>query len=114
MDGVNPPSSVELDLSRYLRGWLGYFGFCETQSVLRDLESWLHRRLRALLWKRWKRGMVRFRELRQRGVSHDLDAQSAGSHHHVWRLSRSPALNLALPGKFWKSLGLPPLTITDT
>lgn len=98
------------ELTRYLRGWLGYFGFCETQSVLRDLESWLHRRLRALMWKRWKRGTVRFRELRARGVSHDLAAQSAGSSHNVWRLSRSPALNIALPGKFWKSLGLPSLT----
>ena len=99
------------ELTRYMRGWLGYFGFCETQIVLRDLESWLHRRLRALLWKRWKLGTVRFRELRQSGVSHDLAAQSAGSSHSVWRLSRSPVLNFALPGKFWKSLGLPSLAI---
>lgn len=101
-------------LTRYLRGWLGYFRFCQTPSVLRDLESWLHRRLRALMWKRWKRGTVRFRELRNRGVSHDLAAQSAGSSHSVWRLSRSPALNYALPGKFWKSLGLPSLIIKAT
>lgn len=102
------------ELPRYLRGRLGYFGDCETQSVLRDLESWLHRRLRALMWKRWKRGTVRFRELRQRGVSHDLAAQSAGSSHNVWRLSRSPALNFAFPGKFWTSLGLPSLAIKET
>lgn len=101
------------ELTRYLRGWLGYFGFCETQSVLRDLESWLHRRLRALMWKRWKRGTVRFRELRQRGVSRNLAAQSAGSSHNVWRLSRSPALNIALPGRLWKSLGLPPLVTKE-
>jgi RNA-directed DNA polymerase len=102
-------------LSRYLRGWLGYFRFCQTPSVLRDLESWVHRRLRSLLWKRWKRGRVRFAELRKRGVGHDLAAQSAGSRHNVWRLSRSPALNSALPGKFWQFLGLPsfrePVTI---
>lgn len=102
------------ELTRYLRGWLGYFGYCQTQSVLRDLESWLHRRLRALMWKRWKRGRVRFRELRNRGVRHDLAAQSAGSRHNVWRLSRSPALNFAFPGKFWKSLGLPSLVTQPT
>lgn len=94
-------------LARYLRGWLGYFRFCQTPSVLRDLESWVHRRLRSLLWKQWKRGQARFAELRKRGVGHDLAAQSAGSRHNVWRLSRSPALNHALPGKFWRSLGLP-------
>jgi RNA-directed DNA polymerase len=101
-------------LSSYLRGWLGYFDFCQTPSVLRDLESWLHRRLRSLLWKRWKRGRVRYAELRKRGVGHDLAAQSAGSRHSVWRLSRSPALSYALPGRFWTSLGLPPLAIQPT
>ena len=33
------------DLSRYLRGWIGYFGKCETPSVLESLEQWLRRRL---------------------------------------------------------------------
>jgi RNA-directed DNA polymerase len=33
------------ELSRYLRGWLGYFGRCQTPSVLADLEKWLRRRL---------------------------------------------------------------------
>lgn len=96
-------------VSRYLRGWLGYFGFNQTPSVLRDLESWLHRRLRSLMWKRWKRGRVRYAELRKRGVSRDLAAQTAGSPHGVWRISRSPALSIALPGQFWRSLGLPSL-----
>ena len=101
-------------LGSYLRGWRGYFGFCQTKSVLRNLESWLHRRLRSLMWKRWKRGKVRYAELRKRGISRDLAAQSAGSSHSVWRLSRSPALNYAFPGKFWKSLGLPSLINQDT
>lgn len=60
------------ELTRYLRGWLGYFCLCEAQSVLRDLEGWLHRRFRSLMWKRWKRGAVRFRELRNRGVPSDI------------------------------------------
>src|SRR5215218_10288727 len=59
-------------LSRYLRGWRGYFGFCQTPWVLRHLEGWLRRRLRAVVWKQWKRGKVRFAELRKRGVSKDL------------------------------------------
>src|ERR1700693_1235607 len=48
------------DLARYLRGWLGYFGRCETPSVLEGLEKWLRRRLRSAIWKRWKRGPARF------------------------------------------------------
>ena len=98
-------------LSRYLLGWRGYFGFCQTPSVLRSLEEWLRRRLRSAVWKQWKRGKVRFAELRQRGVSQDLAAQTAGSAHGPWRLSNSPALNIALPNAYFASLGLTPLVV---
>jgi hypothetical protein len=43
------------------------------------------------------------------GVGKDLAAQTAGSPHGPWRLSRSPALSFALPGAFWERLGLPRL-----
>jgi RNA-directed DNA polymerase len=97
------------DLALYLRGWRGYFGFCETPSVLRDLDSWIRRRLRCVVWQQWKRGRTRFAELRKRGVGKDLAAMHAGSPHGAWRLSRSPALSYALPNVFLDSLGLPSL-----
>ena len=98
------------ELATYVTGWRGYFSYCETPTVLTDLDSWLHRRLRCVVWKQWKRGRHRFAELRRRGVGCDLAAQSAGSPHGPWRLSRSPALSLALPGAFFASLGLPRLS----
>jgi RNA-directed DNA polymerase len=98
-------------LTRYLTGWRGYFGFCQTPSVLRKLEEWLRRRLRSFVWKQWKRGTVRFAELRKRGVGKDLAAQTAGSAHGPWRLSNSPALTIALPNAYFASLGLTPLVV---
>ena len=96
-------------LRRYLTGWRGYFGFCQTSSVLRDLDSWIRRRLRCFQWKKWKRGTTRFAELRKRGVGKDLAAQTAGSLRGLWHISRSPALSIALPGAYFDSLGLPKL-----
>jgi RNA-directed DNA polymerase len=98
-------------LSRYLTGWRGYFGFSETPSVLHSLEEWLRRRLRSVTWRQWKRGKVQFAELRKRGVSKDLAATTAGSAHGPWRLSHSPALNIALPNAYFDSLGLPRLLV---
>jgi RNA-directed DNA polymerase len=98
------------DLSRYLRGWRGYFGKCQTPSVLEALEQWLRRRLRSAIWKQWKRGSVRFAELRKRGVGKDLAARTAGSAHGPWRLANSPALAFALPNAYFDSLGIPRLT----
>lgn len=99
------------DLARYLRGWLGSFGRCETPSVLEGLEQWTRRRLRSALWKQWKRGSVRFAELRKRGVGKDLAARTAGSAHGPWRLANSPALAIALPNAYFDSLGIPRLAL---
>jgi RNA-directed DNA polymerase len=99
------------ELSRYLQGWIGYFGKCETPSVLKALEQWLRRRLRSVLWKQWKRGSVRFAELRKRGVKPELAAKTAGSGHGPWRLADSPGLHIALPNAYFDSLGIPRLTV---
>ena len=99
------------ELSRYLRGWIGYFGKCETPSVLAGLEQWLRRRLRSAIWKQWKRGPARFAELRRRAVNANLAAQTAGSDHGPWRLADSPALSIALPNAYFDSLGIPRLTV---
>lgn len=93
-------------LSRYLIGWRGYFGFCETPTVLQALDQWTRRRLRAIVWRQWKRGPHRFAELRRRGVGKDLAAQTVGNPHGPWRLSNSPALAIALSNAFLGSLGL--------
>jgi RNA-directed DNA polymerase len=99
------------ELSRYLQGWIGYFGKCETPSVLQGLEQWLRRRLRSVIWKQWKRGSVRFTELRKRGVKPELAAKTAGSGHGPWRLADSPGLHIALPNAYFDSLGIPRLTV---
>jgi RNA-directed DNA polymerase len=101
-------------LALYLRGWRGYFGFCETPSVLRDLDSWIGHRLRSLVWKQWKRGRRRFAELVRRGVGRDLAAKTAGSPHGPWRLAKSPALHIALPTAYFAALGLPRLHVSPT
>src|SRR5882724_1843668 len=98
------------ELAQYLRGWIGYFGKCQTPSVLQSLEEWTRRRLRSVIWKQWKRGTVRFAELRKRGVGKDLAAKTAGSAHGPWRLANSPALAIALPNAYFDSLGIPRLT----
>ena len=97
------------ELAQYLRGWLGYFGKCETPSVLESLEEWTRRRLRSAIWKQWKRGSVRFAELRKRDVNKDLAAKTAGSAHGPWHLANSKGLAFALPNAYFDSLGIPRL-----
>src|SRR5882724_1157063 len=97
------------ELARYLRGWRGYFGFCETPSVLQGLDKWVRRRVRYAFWRQWKTGRKRYAELVRRGVREDLAANTAGSRRGPWHVSQSPALGIALSNAALTSLGLPSL-----
>jgi RNA-directed DNA polymerase len=97
------------ELGRYLRGWHGYFGVCETPSVLKELDQWTRRRLRSFLWKQWKRGPVRFSELTRRGVKKDLAVRTVKSPHGPWYLAATAGLAFALPNAYFASLGIPQL-----
>lgn len=97
------------NLRRYLLGWKGYFGFCETPSVLQALDQWIRRRLRRFIWLQWRRQHRRFVELVKRGVGRDLALQTVGNPHGAWHLSNSPALSIAFPNKYFSELGLPQL-----
>jgi RNA-directed DNA polymerase len=99
------------ELSSYLRGWKGYFGFCQTPSVLEELDQEIRRRLRSVIWKQWKRGTNRYKLLRQRGVNHVLAATAAGSSHGPWRIAKSPAMHISFPVSYFDSLGLPRLFV---
>ncbi len=99
------------ELADYLQGWKAYFGFCQTPSVLGTLDQWLRRRLRAVIWKQWKGGTVRYRKLCERGVRRDLAAHSAGNSREPWRIANSPAMTAAFPMAYFDSRGLPRMLI---
>jgi RNA-directed DNA polymerase len=105
----NSMKQVMEELAQYLRGWRGYYGFCETRSVLRDLDSWVRRRVRCAFWRQWKTGRKRYAELVKRGVNGDLAAKTAGSRDGPWHVSQSPALGIALSNAYLAWFGLPSL-----
>lgn len=112
LSGRNTGKSLEQliqSLKRYLTGWKSYYGLNQWPSLMRELNRWIRRRLRSVLWKQWKTGSKRFKELRSRGVNKNLAAQTVGSCHKQWRISCSPALNIALPNNLFVRLGLPEL-----
>jgi RNA-directed DNA polymerase len=95
------------DLRQYLSGWYASCGFAEAPSRCKALDSWIRRRRRGYQWKPW--GRRRYRALRRRGVSRDLAWNTVKSAHGPWRISRRPALAIALPGRDCDGLGLPRL-----
>jgi len=95
------------ELKTALTGWKAYFGIAEVLSPLREIDKWVRRRLRCYAWKQW--GSAGYRELRKREVSVREAWNTSKSAHGPWRLSKTPALNLALPAKLFRQMGLPAL-----
>jgi RNA-directed DNA polymerase len=95
-----------VELTRYLRGWLGYFGHSEDPLRMRDLDGWIRRRLRAVHWKQWKTKRRRYRQLRQLGAraTPAYEAIQKGDRH--WHMSRQPVLQRALSLRYFDELGL--------
>src|SRR5215472_14385444 len=101
------------ELVPFMRGWRGYFGFCETPEVLLYLTRWVRLRLRAALWRQWKTPRRRRAALLALGVRPRLASNTAGSGRGAWYLARAKALSVGLSNAYFKSLGFPSLIEAD-
>src|SRR3954463_16214896 len=111
--GVSVPQLIA-PLARYLIGWRGYFGFCQTPIVLHNLDAWIRRRLRMYIWRQWKNGRTRYAHLRRLGVSHFHAGIAAGTGSGLWRMARHVTVQQALSNAFFDSIGLPRLAASPT
>src|SRR6266849_2869267 len=101
--------STMATLGPYMRGWRGYFGFCETPYLLIQLTGWVRSRLRAALWRQWKTQRRRRAMLIQLGVRGRLADNTAASSHGPWHIAHSKALHVGLSNAYFRSRGLPSL-----
>jgi group II intron reverse transcriptase/maturase len=110
-NGGRSIAQVVAELRPYLVGWRAYFRFAETPQIFAQVEQWLHRRLRAIHLKHWRRGSTVFRELQRRGVSRHVAAMAARFTGNWWRVAGHAALHLALPTSHFDQLGVPRLVV---
>lgn len=100
---------VTRELGSYLRGWKEYFKLAETPTLFRELDGWIHHRLRAVALKQWRRGRATLRALRARDLPEWLARKGAGHGRRWWWASALGALHSALPGSHFERLGVPRL-----
>ncbi len=102
---VSMPCRIDR-LNAFFRGWMAYFRIADLSHRLRELDKWLHSRMRQIRWKEWKRYPARRRNLRQLGISDRNAREWAASSKGYWRIAGSPVLKRALPNTYWDDLGL--------
>jgi RNA-directed DNA polymerase len=99
-------------LNPVLRGWMNYFRLAQNKVVLGDLDGWVRRRLRCLLWRQWKRPRTRQARLRALGVAADAAWRTAWCGRGPWHSAGSRVAHWALPARYFTHLGL--LSLYDT
>lgn len=99
-------SQVIKDLNQLLRGWIQYFRLAEVKGIFEELDGWLRRKLRCLLWRQWKRPFTRAKNLMKRGLSKLRALKSAMNGRGAWWNAGASHLNEAFPKSYFDRLGL--------
>ena len=93
-------------LTPVIRGWVAYFPMVEVKASFEELDQWLRRKLRCILWRQWKRPKTRFKRLVARGIDPDRAAKSAGNGRGPWWNAGASHMNQAVPTRMFQRLGL--------
>ena len=95
-----------MKLNDSIKGWINYFGIANAKRKLMELDQWIRRRLRACIWKQWKRVKTKFKNLIKLGVPKYKAWEYANTRKGYWRISNSPILETTLNNRYFKSIGL--------
>ena len=93
-------------LTLLLRGWVNYFRLAEVKGVFQELDGWIRRKLRCILWRQWKRVYTRFKNLMKRGLQEERAWRSVTNGRGPWWNSGASHMNEAFPKRFFDELGL--------
>ncbi|HEX2335499.1 MAG TPA: group II intron reverse transcriptase/maturase [Hyphomicrobiaceae bacterium] len=97
------------DLAPVVRGWVGYYRLAEAKGIFEDLDGWMRRRLRCVLWRQWKRRPTRAKRMMQRGLTEERAWRSAYNGRGPWWNAGASHMNDAFRAAFFANLGLPSL-----
>jgi len=107
--GRNLGKLIADELTPLLRGWMNYFRLAEVKGVFEELDSWIRRKLRCLIWRHWKRTITRAKGLRQRGLDEVRAWESATNGRGPWWNAGASHMHAAFPKSYFDRCGLLPL-----
>lgn len=103
--GRNVGSFIE-SLRPVLRGWVNYFRLAEVRGVFEELDGWIRRKFRCIIWRQWKRPYTRAKNLMRRGLGEERAWRSAKNQRGPWWNSGASHMNQSFPKGFFNQLGL--------
>ena len=96
-------------MSQIIKGWINYFKLADMKKLLKEMDEWARRRIRAIYWKQWKKVRTRYRKLRSLNMPEWVVHEMANCRKGIWRAAKM--LNRALTNKEIASQGF--ILMTD-
>ena len=103
--GRNLQKVIE-EISRYLRGWFGYFRLSSVKQTFDLLDQWIRRRLRKILWEQWRKPKTRYRKLVALGLWAERARKATATGRRAWWNAGSSHMHAAIPNKLLAQCGL--------
>jgi group II intron reverse transcriptase/maturase len=99
-------ASTVAELNPVIRGWVGHYRMVEVKTTFEELDAWVRRKLRCLLWRQWKKPRTRLKKLRQLGIDRTRASKGAMNSYGPWRNAGASHMNQALPNSTLRKMGL--------
>ncbi len=109
--GSSLPQTIER-LNPVLRGWMSYFSLTQSRRPIEELDAWVRRRLRCLVWRQWKRPRTRETKMLSLGLDAQRAWKSSVNGRGPWWNAGAKHMIAALPPKLFTQLGLVSLVAT--
>lgn len=104
--GRNLGRFIEEELNPLLRGWINYFQLAEVKSIFEELDGWIRRKLRCVIWRQMKRSYTRSRRPMLRGLDKDRALRSAMNGRGPWWNSGASHMNEAFKKSYFDRMNL--------
>lgn len=94
------------ELKPVMRGWINYYRYAEVKGLFEELDQWMRRKLRCILWRQWKRPWTRAKRMMQRGLTEAHAFCSAFNGRGPWWNAGASHMNRACPTSYFSKAGL--------
>lgn len=98
--------SLISEMTPVLRGWTNYYRLADVKNVFEELDGWIRRKLRVIIWRQWKHPSTREKAMKKRGLPPKQAWKSAWNGRGPWWNAGAPHMNLAFPKSFFDAMGL--------
>ncbi len=104
--GRNIGRLITEELNPVIRGWGNYFSLNRVKKIPEELDFWIRRKLRCIIWRQMKKVKTRGKRMMHRGLDRQRAWESAANGRGAWWNAGASHMNQAYPITYFNNLGL--------